>query len=217
MSIATPVKEAQLCSVTLLGNLVSKPEIRYQANPVQATTELTLATHTKWLDKKTNSTKEWTSYHHIKVVGDMVEQSLMHAQKGDIILVHGYLAVENGNKETVNASFVQCFPKGYTQAINQINCSATLTEAVTLVKTENNKELAHTNISITLKIYSNIKQTSQFLTIKRAVHVWGKQAKYLNEHAQIGDNLLIEGKLNYLNDAEKAQFIEAKMVQLIKK
>jgi single-strand DNA-binding protein len=46
-----------LCSVTLLGNLVSKPEIRYQANPVIAFAEFTLATHSRWFDKTSNKFK----------------------------------------------------------------------------------------------------------------------------------------------------------------
>ena len=43
-----------LCSVTLLGNLVNTPTIRYQANPVIAVAEFTLATHSQWIDKTTN-------------------------------------------------------------------------------------------------------------------------------------------------------------------
>ena len=46
-----------LCAVTLLGNLVAKPDIRYKTNPVSAVTEITLATHAQWLDKKTNTMK----------------------------------------------------------------------------------------------------------------------------------------------------------------
>ena len=76
----------QLCAVTLLGNLVATPDIRYRANPATAVTEIVLATSSKWLDKSTNKYKEWTSYHHVKVEGELVEQALLHANKGDIIL-----------------------------------------------------------------------------------------------------------------------------------
>ncbi|MFQ3210184.1 MAG: single-strand DNA-binding protein, partial [Colwellia sp.] len=44
----------QLCAVTLLGNLVATPDIRYRANPATAVTEIILATSSKWLDKSTN-------------------------------------------------------------------------------------------------------------------------------------------------------------------
>ena len=88
------VPKNHLCKVTLLGNLVSKPDIRYQANPVIAVAELTLATHSRWYDKTTKQFKEWTSYHTVKVIGDIVDRALIHADKGDIILIHG-----NGNEE----------------------------------------------------------------------------------------------------------------------
>ena len=106
----------QLCTVTLLGNLVSKPEIRYTVNPVVAVTEITLATHTKWLDKTTKKYKEWTSYHHIKVLGPLVEQSLLYAKKGELILVNGYLSDHTNKKSnTDNNMFGE-----------KINISATL-------------------------------------------------------------------------------------------
>ena len=210
--------DLQLNSVTLLGNLVNTPEIRYLANPVQAITELTLATHSKWLDKKTNTQKEWTSFHHIKVVGDIVEQVIARAQKGDILLVQGYLASHDyAPKETVNATFIQAFAKGYTQEVNQLHCSATLTSALTLVTTENNKTLAHADISICFEAPAANGKKPKQLIVTRPVHIWGKQASYLSEHALPGDTLLIEGKLNYLNDFDKSQFIDAKQVQLIKK
>ncbi|WDE05043.1 single-stranded DNA-binding protein [Thalassomonas viridans] len=210
--------DQQLNSVTLLGNLVNKPEIRYLANPVQAITELTLATHSKWLDKKTNSQKEWTSFHHIKVVGEIVEQVIARAQKGDILLVQGYLASHDyAPKETVNATFIQAFAKGYTQEINQLHCSATLATPLTLVTTENNKTLAHADITISFEAAATSTKKPKQHLITRPVHIWGKQALYLSEQAAPGDTLLIEGKLNYLNDFDKSQFIDAKQIQLIKK
>jgi len=57
----TQTPSSQLCAVTLLGNLVATPDIRYRANPATAVTEIVLATSSKWLDKATNKYKEWTS------------------------------------------------------------------------------------------------------------------------------------------------------------
>lgn len=214
----------QLCAVTLLGNLVATPDIRYKANPATAITEIVLATSSKWLDKKTNKYKEWTSYHHVKVEGELVEQALMHANKGDIILLHGYLSnikPINDNKVAthqgiVHADFVQRFPKGYTQAINQINCSAQLTSNPKQMLTEQNKTLTQANVLINQHIYSTEKQIWQTIAVERSIHVWGKQAQYLAEHGEIDDELMLEGKLNYTSDATKAQFIEAKNVHLFK-
>jgi len=225
--IKTPVQEQQLCAVTLLGNLVAKPDIRYRANPVSAITEITLATSSKWLDKKTNQYKEWTSYHHIKVEGDLVEQALLTANKGDIILVQGYLsnikasnvqttnATVQNNLSIVHASFIQKFNKGYTQTVNQVFCSGQIASAPQLITTQNNKNLAQVNITINQQDYSVNKQSWQNHKIERELHVWGKQAQYIVENAQVGDSVMVEGKLSYLATAEKKQFIEAKIVHLL--
>jgi single-stranded DNA-binding protein len=225
--INTPIQEKQLCAVTLLGNLVAKPDIRYRANPVSAITEITLATNSKWLDKKTNQYKEWTSYHHIKVEGDLVEQVLLTANKGDIILVHGYLSnikISNVKPTSeiaktpfsiVHANFIQKFKKGYTQTVNQILCSGQLTSAPQLITTQNNKNLVQVNITINQQDYSVDKQCWQNHKVERELHVWGKQAQYLVENAQVGDNVMVEGKLSYLATAQKEQFIEAKIIHLL--
>lgn len=216
--------QPQLCAVTLLGNLVATPDIRYRANPATAVTEIVLATSSKWLDKNTNKYKEWTSYHHVKVEGELVEQALLHANKGDIILLHGYLSnikPAADSKKTnhvgiVHANFVQKFSKGYTQAINQINCSAQLTSQPKLMLTEQNKSITQANVSIHQHIYNTDKLAWQIITVMRAIHVWGKQAEYLAEHGKIGDELMLEGKLSYTSDGNKDQFIEVKNVHLFK-
>ena len=220
--INTQVEDTQLCAVTLLGNLVAKPDIRYRANPVSAITEITLATSSKWLDKKTNKYKEWTSYHHVKVEGDIVEQVLLTANKGDIILVHGYLAdvkasnvFAKSHLSIVHASFIQKFNKGYTQTVNKILCSGQFASEPQLIMTQNNKSLAQVNISINQQDYSLVKQCWQNHKIERELHVWGKQAHYLVENAKEGDNVMVEGKLSYLATAEKKQFIEAKTIHLL--
>lgn len=213
----------QLCAVTLLGNLVAKPDIRYRANPVMAVTEITLATHSKWLDKKTNQHKEWTNYHHIKVEGNLVEQALLYADKGDIFLVQGYLsnikptdATTANHPPIVHANFIEKFAKGYTESINQIFCSATLASKPQLVTTQNNKQLAQVNIAINQQIYGIDKQSWQNVLVERELHVWGKQALSLVEKTDVGDNIMVEGRLNYLTSGDKTQFIDGKMVHFLK-
>lgn len=206
----------QLCAISLLGNLVAKPDIRYRANPVSALTEITLATTTKWLDKSTNKFKEWTSYHHIKVEGEQVEQALLHADKGDILLVQGYLANEKGtDKIIVSAQFIQHFSKGYTQAINQIHCSGQLSSSPQIMTTTHNKTLVEVEVSISHKIFCSLKQTWQTILIKRPVHLWGKQAQTLYDNAKEGDQVVIEGRLSYMPNAEKSLYIEASKVHLL--
>jgi single-strand DNA-binding protein len=219
----TPVQHQQLCTVTLLGNLVAKPDIRYRTNPVSAVTEIILATSTKWLDKKSNQYKEWTSYHPIKVEGDLVEQALLMANKGDIILVQGYLSnIKPSDKDVkshpaiVHANYIQKFKKDYTQTVNQIYCSGQIASTPQLIRTQNNKSLAQVNITINQRIYSIDKQCWQTILIERELHVWGKQAEYIVEHAVVGDSVMVEGKLSYLTSADKAQFIDAKALHWFK-
>ncbi len=215
---------SNLCAVTLLGNLVATPDIRYRANPAIAVTEITLATSTKWLDKNSNTYKEWTSFHKAKVEGQLVEQALLHANKGDIILLHGYLSnIKHNNggdnsqgKAIVNANFVQRFPKGYTKAINQVHCSAQLISTPKKMITEKNKTISQANIVIHQHIYNTDKQAWQTVSIERAIHAWGKQAQYLSEQGKIGDELMLEGKLNYTSNTEKEQFIEITSLHLFK-
>ena len=217
MTLLTP--HNQLCAVTLLGNLVAKPEIRYRTNPVTAVSEITIATHSKWLDKKTNQFKEWTSFHQIKVVGPLVEQSLLHANKGDLILVQGYLSnnslnVNETKTQSITATFLQAFAKGYSESVNQIHCSGLLTAAIQLRQTENNKPFIQTNISINHQVFCSIKQQFQNKSSERSLHVWGKQAVHLSEKAQAGDVIFIEGKLSYSTAADKSQFIDGAKIHL---
>lgn len=219
----TSVQYQQLCTVTLLGNLVAKPDIRYRTNPVSAVTEIILATSTKWLDKKSNQYKEWTNYHPIKVEGDLVEQSLLTANKGDILLVQGYLSNIKPSKialqshpAIVHANYIQKFNKGYTQTINQIYCSGQITSIPELIKTQNNKSLVQVVITIKQKIYSIDKQCWQTISIERELHVWGKQAEHMVEHVLIGDSVIVEGKLSYLTSANKSQYIDVKTLHWLK-
>lgn len=207
-----------LCTVTLLGNLVNKPDIRYQANPVIAFAEFTLATHSRWFDKTSNKFKEWTSYHTVKVIGEIVERALIHANKGDIILVQGYLInSKQNNREIIHASYAQTFPKGYAQSINQIHCSGNIISDINVITTEHNKELAEVILESKQLIYSAITQKNHMVTIQRPIHVWGKQALYLAEHGKINDQIIVDGKLSYLNNKNKNQFIDTHQAVLISK
>ncbi|MBA6414504.1 single-stranded DNA-binding protein [Colwellia sp. 6M3] len=207
-----------LCTVTLLGNLVNKPDIRYQANPVVAFAEFTLATHSRWFDKANNKFKEWTSYHTVKVIGDIVERALIHADKGDIILVQGYLInSKKNNREIIHATYAQTFPKGYAQSINQIHYSGNIISDINVLTTEHNKDLTEVIVESEQQIFSAITHKYHTVTIQRPIHVWGKQALYLAEHGKINDQIVVDGKLSYLNNKNKNQFIDAQQAVLIAK
>jgi len=207
-----------LCNVTLLGNLVNKPDIRYQANPIIAFAELTIATHSRWFDKTSNKFKEWTSYHTVKVIGEIVERALIHADKGDIILVQGYLInSKKNNREIIHASYAQTFPKGYAQSINQIHFSGNIISDIKIMTTENDKELTEIIVESKQHVFSSITLKSHIVTIQRPVHVWGKQALYLAEHGKVNDQIIVDGKLSYLNNKNKNQFIDAHQAVLLAK
>jgi single-stranded DNA-binding protein len=48
------------------------------------------------------------------------------------------------------------------------------------------------------------------------VHIWGKQAHYIKDKAELGDQLVVDGRLSYLNDSKKSQFIDSHQVILLK-
>ena len=215
--LGSQILQNHLCNCVLLGNLVDKPIIRYQANPVLAIAELTLATHKKWFDKITNQYKEWTSFHTIKVIGETVEKSLINAQKGDILLIKGYLLnSKKTNREIIHAVYAQSYNKGYTRSINQIHFSGQLSKPIKLVTTENNKELAEVIITSNFFVQSPINHELKKIIIERPIHIWGKQAIYLHEHAQVDDQLILEGKLSYINNANKSQLIDCHQAILLK-
>ena len=214
----TELPQNHLCTVTLLGNLVNKPDIRYQANPVVAFAEFTLATHSRWFDKTSNKFKEWTSYHTVKVIGDIVERALIFAEKGDIILVQGYLInSKKNNREIIHANYAQTFPKGYAQSINQIHYSGRIISDINVLTTEHNKELTEITIESEQQIFSIITHKYHVVKIQHPVHIWGKQALYLAEHGKINDQIIVDGKLSYLNNKNKNQFIDAQQAVLISK
>lgn len=206
-----------LCNIVLLGNLVNKPIIRYQANPVLAVAEFTLATHSKWFDKSTNQYKEWTSFHTVKVIGDVVERSLIHAEKGDIVLLRGYfLNSKKSGREIIHATYAQTYPKGYAKSLNQIHFSGQIDSPIQLVVTEQHKELVELTLLSKLYVHSPVTQELKNIEIRRPVHIWGKQAIYLAENAMQGNQLVIDGKLSYLKNAQKSQLVDSYQAVLLK-
>jgi hypothetical protein len=83
--------------------------------------------------------------------------------------------------------------------------------------TENDKELTEIIVESKQHVFSSITLKSHVVTIQRPVHVWGKQALYLAEHGKINDQIIVDGKLSYLNNKNKNQFIDAHQAVLLAK
>nr|WP_286234324.1 single-stranded DNA-binding protein [Thalassotalea sediminis] len=206
-----------LCSLTLLGNLVAKPDIRYLANPVVAVAEFTVATHHKWFDKNTNAKKEWTHFHTVKMIGDVVEKTLNFADKGDVVLIQGHLVDSiKTRQQIIHATYAHTYAKGFVPSINQIKLSGVICSAIKLVETANHKKLAECTIRSHLSAFSPNHQTVRHLTIERTIHVWGKQAEYLVESATVDDEIIIDGNLSYINNKDKTQLIDVQQLVLPK-
>lgn len=207
-----------LCYITLLGNLVAKPEIRYLANPVVPIAEFVIATHKKWLDKKTNQPREWTHYHTVKMVGTAVEQSLIHTGKGDLVLIKGHLVdSQKSNRQIVHATYACGYKKGFAPSMNQLQISGNIVDKVKLVTTESGASLAEFDLSSQFEAYSPIYQQSRKVSIERKVHVWGKQAQFVAEHASNDKDIVIDGSLSYLNNNSKIQVIDAQQLTMLNK
>ncbi|QOL26198.1 single-stranded DNA-binding protein [Thalassotalea sp. LPB0316] len=215
--MTTSLGNHHLCKVTLLGNLVAKPEVRYSSNPVLAIAEITLATHSRWFDKTSNQFKEWTDFHTIKVIGDIVEEALLYADKGDVMLIHGYmLDSAKSQRQIIHANFAQHFAKGYAQSINLVQLSGEINAPIKLLTTASDKQLAELSLAIKHQVYSPVSGKKQEFEMTRLVHVWGKQAQYIANNAQEGSQVVVEGKLSYQKDQQKTQFIEAKQTVVLK-
>jgi single-stranded DNA-binding protein len=85
------------------------------------------------------------------------------------------------------------------------------------VTTEQEKTLAEFSLTIDSYCFTPLHHDLKRHTICRNVHVWGQQAQYIAEHAKLGDQFIIEGKLNYSRNEGKTQFLDAKHAILLKK
>jgi single-stranded DNA-binding protein len=151
------------------------------------------------------------------MIGDVVERSLLHADKGDVILVQGHMVnSKKTNREIIHATYAHRYSKGYSRSINQLQCSGKISSEIKLVNTENNKLLAEFQLAINFYSFSPITQELRSIGVERTLHVWGKQASELKENASINDEVIINGKLSYLKDANKSQLIDAQDVILQK-
>lgn len=92
-------------NVTLIGNLVDDPELRFTPSGV-AMAKLRLAVNRRWRDRQTNEWQESTSFFSGTVWREQAESVAESLQKGARVIVTGRLEqrsweTENGDKRSV--------------------------------------------------------------------------------------------------------------------
>jgi len=76
--------------VILIGNLGTKPELKYSSSNV-AITNLSVATSESWTDKNTGQKQEKTEWHRVSVFGKLAEVITKYCDKGPKVYVEGKL------------------------------------------------------------------------------------------------------------------------------
>jgi single-strand DNA-binding protein len=76
--------------VILIGNLGTKPELKYSSSNV-AITNLSVATSESWTDKNTGQKQEKTEWHRVSVFGKLAEVITKYCDKGSKVYVEGKL------------------------------------------------------------------------------------------------------------------------------
>jgi single-strand DNA-binding protein len=76
--------------VILIGNLGSKPELKYSSSNT-AITNLSVATSESWTDKNTGQKQEKTEWHRVSVFGKLAEIVSNYCDKGSKVYIEGKL------------------------------------------------------------------------------------------------------------------------------
>jgi single-strand DNA-binding protein len=81
---------ASINKAILIGNLGTKPELKYSSSNV-AITNLSVATSESWTDKNTGQKQEKTEWHRVSVFGKLAEVITKYCDKGSKVYVEGKL------------------------------------------------------------------------------------------------------------------------------
>lgn len=116
----------------------------------------------------------------------------------------------------IHATSLEHFAKGYTQSINQVTISGTISSNIQLMTSERNQVFCQFELSCHHQAYAEQKQSFIEHQVTRQIKVWGKPANNLTQYAKQGDKLVVEGRLSYSNDSQKHQYIDANKCHLLK-
>jgi single-strand DNA-binding protein len=90
---------AGINKVILIGNLGTKPELKYSSGGV-AITNLSVATSESWTDKSTGQKQEKTEWHRVSVFGKLAEVITKYCDKGSKVYVEGKLQTRKWQDKT---------------------------------------------------------------------------------------------------------------------
>lgn len=112
--------------MTVLGNVGTKPELKYGSNGT-AVTNLSIATTDTWLDKQTNEKRESTEWHRVSLFGKLAEIACQHVDKGSKVYVQGKLKTRSyDDKDGVKRYITEIVISGYSgvfQMLDKVNNS----------------------------------------------------------------------------------------------
>ena len=117
--------------VILIGNLGSKPELKYSSGNV-AITNLSVATSESWTDKNTGQKQEKTEWHRVSVFGKLAEVITKYCDKGSKVYVEGKLQTrkyqdKSGSDRYITEIVISGF-NGVIQMLDSANNNSDLIE-----------------------------------------------------------------------------------------
>ena len=123
---------AGINKVILVGNLGTKPEVKYASNG-NAISNLSVATSESWTDKSTGQKQERTEWHRVSLFGKLAEIAGQYLDKGSKVYVEGKLQTrkwqdQNGQDRYTTEVVVSGF-NGTLQMLDRRDDSSSSTPA----------------------------------------------------------------------------------------
>jgi single-strand DNA-binding protein len=107
--------------VILIGNLGSKPELKYSSSNT-AITNLSVATSESWTDKNTGQKQEKTEWHRVSVFGKLAEIVSNYCDKGSKVYIEGKLQTRKyQDKSGVDRYATEIIVSGFNSVIQMLD------------------------------------------------------------------------------------------------
>lgn len=104
--------------MTLVGNVGTKPEIKY-SSAGKAIINLSVATTDTWVDKETGEKKQATEWHRVSMFGKLAEIANQYVEKGSKVFIQGKLKTRSYEQDGVKKYTTEIVVSGF-QGIFQL-------------------------------------------------------------------------------------------------